>query len=41
MKIRFLGTGASEGVPALFCKCAVCENARKRRGGIFEAESAF
>ncbi len=32
MKIKFLGTAASEGVPALFCQCAICKNARERRG---------
>ena len=29
MKIKFLGTGASEGIPDLFCRCAVCEKARE------------
>lgn len=28
MKIEFLGTGAAEGIPAPFCKCRICENAR-------------
>lgn len=28
MKIRFLGTGAAEGVPAVFCSCEVCNNIR-------------
>ena len=32
MKIKFLGTGASEGIPSMYCKCAVCENARKVGG---------
>lgn len=32
MKITFLGTGAAEGVPALFCSCSVCELARKHHG---------
>ncbi len=32
MKIRFLGTGAAEGVPAIFCKCPTCQTARKRGG---------
>lgn len=32
MKIKFLGTGASEGIPSLFCKCSVCEEARKNKG---------
>jgi len=29
MKITFLGTGASEGVPAMFCSCEYCANIRK------------
>lgn len=32
MKIKYLGTGASEGIPSLFCKCEICENARKNKG---------
>ena len=28
MKIKFLGTAAAEGIPALFCDCRVCRNAR-------------
>lgn len=32
MKIKFLGTAASEGVPALFCACDICKNARAVRG---------
>ncbi len=28
MRIKFLGTGASEAIPAMFCKCRICENAR-------------
>ncbi len=31
MEILFLGTGASEGIPALFCHCRICENARKKK----------
>lgn len=30
MKITFLGTGASEGVPAMFCSCKYCREIRKR-----------
>ena len=41
MKIRFLGTGASEGVPALFCKCMVCENARKKKGRDIRSRIGF
>lgn len=32
MKIKYLGTGAAEGIPALFCRCAICNEARKRGG---------
>ena len=32
MKIKILGTAAYERVPAMFCQCAVCEQARKLRG---------
>ena len=32
MKIKFLGTGASEGTPAIFCECDVCRIARERKG---------
>ncbi len=32
MNVFFLGTGAAEGIPALFCNCAVCAFARKRGG---------
>ena len=32
MRIKFLGTGASEGIPSLFCNCPVCKNARKEGG---------
>ena len=28
MKITFLGTGAAEGVPAMFCACPFCQSAR-------------
>ena len=32
MKFRFLGTAAAEGIPALFCECAVCKEAREKGG---------
>lgn len=32
MKLLFLGTGSAEGLPALFCDCAVCREARARGG---------
>ncbi len=28
MKIKYLGTAAAEGTPALFCRCEVCKKAR-------------
>ncbi|MGN0807908.1 MAG: MBL fold metallo-hydrolase [Candidatus Coproplasma sp.] len=30
MKIKFLGTAASEGVPAMFCNCRYCQEIRRR-----------
>lgn len=32
MKIRYWGTAAAEGIPALFCNCAVCREARLKGG---------
>ena len=32
MKIKFLGTAAAEGVPALFCNCPACTHAKKVGG---------
>ena len=32
MKIKYFGTAAAEGVPALFCKCKVCQKARELGG---------
>lgn len=32
MKIKYLGTGAYEGVPALFCKCRVCRLSKESGG---------
>ncbi len=29
MKLMYLGTAAAEGVPAVFCKCKMCEYARR------------
>lgn len=30
MKIKFLGGGASEGIPGIFCDCALCREAREK-----------
>lgn len=32
MKITYLGTGAAEGIPALFCNCEYCKGVRARGG---------
>ena len=32
MKIKFLGTGAAEGVPAMFCDCDICKKIRAGEG---------
>ena len=32
MRVFFLGTGAAEGLPALFCDCSLCGEARRRGG---------
>jgi len=32
MKITYYGTAAAEGIPALFCECATCKQARKNGG---------
>lgn len=32
MKITYLGTGAAEGVPAVFCNCETCKKAREAGG---------
>jgi len=32
MKIKYLGTAAFEGIPAMFCECRICTNARKHGG---------
>jgi len=32
MRIQLLGTGSAEGLPALFCKCEICREARRLAG---------
>ncbi len=39
MKIKFLGTGAFEGIPAMFCDCDVCKKARANKGKDFRTRS--
>lgn len=38
---QFWGTGAAEGVPAPFCRCAVCEEARRLGGRYIRKRSCF
>ena len=39
MKLKFLGTAAAEGIPALFCECDNCKYARKHLGKDFRTRS--
>lgn len=32
MKLKYLGTAAAEGIPAIFCECDTCKTARARGG---------
>lgn len=32
MKLKYLGTAAAEGVPAMFCHCETCKQARRKKG---------
>lgn len=39
--MKFLGTGAGEGIPDPFCSCRICENARLVRGKEIRTRSSF
>lgn len=39
MKLQYLGTGAAEGVPAVFCNCGTCREVRRRGEGEFHTRS--
>ncbi|MBI3972543.1 MAG: hypothetical protein HY332_14785 [Chloroflexi bacterium] len=41
MRLRFLGTGAAEGYPVLFCGCEDCETARARGGPSIRRRAAL
>lgn len=41
MKIRFLGTGAAEGIPAINCNCPHCTRAREEGGKLLRERSAI
>jgi len=40
MKFTFLGTGAAEAIPDPYCRCRVCEVARRERGPHIRARSS-
>lgn len=39
MKIRYWGTAAAEGIPGVFCGCAVCREAREKKGKYIRTRS--
>lgn len=41
MKLQFLGTGAAEGAPALFCQCDVCNELRGRGEREYHTRAQF
>ena len=41
MKIKFLGTGAAEGIPAINCDCNHCNRARKEGGKLLRERSTI
>lgn len=41
MRIKFLGTGATEGIPAINCDCAHCTRARQEGGNLVRARNAI
>ncbi len=41
MKIRFLGTGAAEGIPAIGCDCPHCTRAREEGGKLVRERNAI
>ena len=41
MKITYLGTGAAEGAPAVFCQCEICQTLRLRGEKEFHTRAQF
>ncbi len=41
MKLQFLGTGAAEGTPAVFCQCPTCKEARRRGQREYHTRAQF
>ncbi|MBQ8876790.1 MAG: hypothetical protein IJY63_04525 [Clostridia bacterium] len=39
MKLQYFGTAAAEGIPAIFCDCSVCQEARKKKGRYIRTRS--
>jgi phosphoribosyl 1,2-cyclic phosphate phosphodiesterase len=39
VEIKYLGTAAAEGIPALFCKCETCKKSRKESDRSFRTRS--
>lgn len=39
MKLQFLGTGAAEGIPGMYCHCPVCQEIRKRGAAEYHTRS--
>lgn len=41
LRMQFMGTGAGEGIPTPFCRCRICEHARKTGGKDVRLRSSF
>ncbi len=41
MQIKFLGTGAAEGIPAINCECRHCKRARKEGGKLLRERNSI
>ena len=41
LNIRFLGTGAAEGIPTIGCKCDHCQRAHRERGKLTRERTAI
>jgi phosphoribosyl 1,2-cyclic phosphate phosphodiesterase len=41
MDLRFLGTGAAEGIPAMYCRCQTCATVRANGGKNLRTRAAF
>ena len=41
MEILICGSAAAEGIPAVFCNCRVCENARRKGGREIRSRSCY